>query len=156
MPPCRCYAVWRKTKYSDDWLKNYIFPAEAKNVTADFVTAGTRMACVEMVLAGITTYTDMYYFEDTEAEAAKEVGLRGVLGQTIIGFPAPDYRTWQDALNETERLSTALCEGRSHHPGDCTTRHLFDARRRTDRCPQAGCEVPCAAAHSFGRNRPRA
>lgn len=89
-------------KVLNDWLKHYIFPAEAKNVTAEFVYAGTRMACVEMVLAGITTYTDMYYFEDREAEAAKEVGVRGVLGQTIIGFPAPDYHTWREALNKTE------------------------------------------------------
>ena len=91
-------------KRLDDWLNNYIFPAEAKNVTADFVRAGTRLACVEMVLGGITTYTDMYYFEDTEAEAAKEVGVRGVLGQTIIGFPAPDYRTWREALAGAERF----------------------------------------------------
>jgi 5-methylthioadenosine/S-adenosylhomocysteine deaminase len=90
-------------KRLDDWLNNYIFPAEAKNVTADFVRAGTRLACIEMVLGGITTYTDMYYFEDAEAEAAKEVGVRGVLGQTIIGFPAPDYRTWQEALAGAER-----------------------------------------------------
>ncbi len=90
-------------KRLEDWLHNFIFPAEAKNVNADFVAAGTRLACVEMVLAGITTYTDMYYFEETEAEAAKQVGVRGVLGQTIIGFPAPDYRTWQDALNGAER-----------------------------------------------------
>jgi 5-methylthioadenosine/S-adenosylhomocysteine deaminase len=90
-------------KRLEDWLKNYIFPAESKNVTADFVQAGTRLACVEMVLAGITTYTDMYYFEDAEAEAAKEVGVRGVLGQTIIGFPAPDYRSWQETLTRAER-----------------------------------------------------
>jgi 5-methylthioadenosine/S-adenosylhomocysteine deaminase len=90
-------------KRLDDWLTHYIFPAEARNVTAEFVKAGTRLACVEMVLAGITTYTDMYYFEDAEAEAAKEVGVRGVLGQTIIGFPAPDYRTWQEALAKAER-----------------------------------------------------
>jgi len=56
-----------------------------------------------MVLAGITTYTDMYYFEDTAAETTKEAGLRGVLGQSVIGFPAPDYKTWQDAVAATER-----------------------------------------------------
>ena len=88
----------------EDWLHNYIFPAESKNVTPDFVRWGTRLACMEMVLAGITTYTDMYYFEEVEAEIAKEMGVRGVLGQTVIGFPAPDYKTWQDALQETERF----------------------------------------------------
>ncbi|MBV9301020.1 MAG: amidohydrolase [Acidobacteriaceae bacterium] len=88
----------------EDWLKNFIFPAESKNVSPEFVRWGTRLACLEMVLAGITTYTDMYYFEDVEAETAKEAGLRGVLGQTIIGFPAPDYKNWRETLAATERF----------------------------------------------------
>lgn len=91
-------------KRLEDWLSNYIFPAESKNVSPDFVRWGTRLACLEMVLAGITTYTDMYYFEDVEAETAKEAGVRGVLGQTIIGFPAPDYKTWQETIAATERF----------------------------------------------------
>ncbi|MBV8551362.1 MAG: amidohydrolase [Acidobacteriaceae bacterium] len=86
------------------WLRDFIFPAESRNVSPEFVRWGTRLACLEMVLAGITTYTDMYYFEDSEAEAAKEAGVRAVLGQTIIGFPAPDYKTWQEALAGTERF----------------------------------------------------
>jgi 5-methylthioadenosine/S-adenosylhomocysteine deaminase len=90
-------------KRLEDWLNNYIFPAESRNVNPEFVRWGTRLACLEMVLAGITTYTDMYYFEDAEAEAAKEAGVRGVLGETIIGFPAPDYKSWQEALAATEK-----------------------------------------------------
>jgi 5-methylthioadenosine/S-adenosylhomocysteine deaminase len=70
-----------------DWLEHYIFPAEARNVTPDFVRWGTRLGCLEMLLSGTTTFTDMYYFEDVVAEAAKEAGMRGVLGETIIGFP---------------------------------------------------------------------
>ncbi len=87
----------------EDWLHNFIFPAESKNVTADFVRWGTRLACLEMLQSGITTYTDMYYFEETEAETAKAAGLRGVLGQTVIGLPAPDYKTWNEAIEGTER-----------------------------------------------------
>ncbi len=88
----------------EDWLHNFIFPAESKNVTAEFVRWGTRLACLEMVLAGITTYTDMYYFEEAEAETAREAGVRGVLGQSVIGFPAPDYKTWQQSIAATERF----------------------------------------------------
>lgn len=91
-------------KRLDDWLTNYIFPAESKNVTKDFVRWGTRLACIEMIRGGITTYTDMYYFEEVEAETAKEAGLRGVLGQTIIGFAAPDHKTWREALDATEKF----------------------------------------------------
>lgn len=86
-----------------DWLEKYIFPAEAKNVNAEFVRWGARLACLEMALAGTTTFTDMYYFEDALASATKEAGLRGVLGQTIIGFPAPDYKTPTAALAATEK-----------------------------------------------------
>lgn len=85
-----------------DWLNNYIFPAEAKNVDREFVRWGTRLAALEMALSGTTTYTDMYYFEDTVAEETKAAGLRGVLGETIIGFPAPDFKSPQAALAGTE------------------------------------------------------
>jgi 5-methylthioadenosine/S-adenosylhomocysteine deaminase len=90
-----------------DWLNNFIFPAEARNVDREFVRWGTRLASIEMALSGTTTYTDMYYFEETVAEATKEVGLRGVLGQTIIGFPVADYKTPADALAGTEKFINA-------------------------------------------------
>src|SRR5512140_1692059 len=65
-----------------EWLEKYIFPAEAKNVNPEFVRWGTRLACLEMALGGVTTYADMYYVEEVVAEATKEAGLRGVLGET--------------------------------------------------------------------------
>src|SRR5713226_8226506 len=86
-----------------DWLEKYIFPAEAKNVSAEFVRWGTRLGCLEMLLGGTTTFTDMYYFEDVVAEAAKEAGMRGVLGETIIGFPVADNKTPAEALAFTEK-----------------------------------------------------
>jgi 5-methylthioadenosine/S-adenosylhomocysteine deaminase len=90
-----------------DWLDKFIFPAEARNVDREFVRWGTRLAAIEMALSGTTTYTDMYYFEETVAEATKEVGLRGVLGQTVIGFPAPDYKTPSETLAGTEKFFEA-------------------------------------------------
>ncbi len=87
-----------------EWLEKYIFPAEARNVTADFVRLGTRLAALEMIRSGTTTYTDMYYFEDVVAEATREAGLRGVLGETILGFPAPDNKTVDSALAYTEKF----------------------------------------------------
>src|SRR4051812_33805271 len=89
-----------------DWLEKFIFPAEAKNVSADFVRWGTRLGALEMLLGGTTTFTDMYYFEDVVAEAAKEAGIRGVLGETIIGFPVADNKTPADALVYTEKYLT--------------------------------------------------
>jgi 5-methylthioadenosine/S-adenosylhomocysteine deaminase len=85
-----------------DWLNKTIFPAEAKNVTPDFVLWGTRLACLEMMLSGTTTFVDMYYFEDSVAKAAKEAGMRGILGETMIRFKAPDFATPKDTLRFTE------------------------------------------------------
>jgi 5-methylthioadenosine/S-adenosylhomocysteine deaminase len=85
-----------------DWLQKYIFPAEAKTVTPEFVRVGTRLAALEMIRSGTTTYTDMYYFEEEAGRVTKEAGLRGVLGQTVIGFPVPDAKTPADALTRAE------------------------------------------------------
>jgi 5-methylthioadenosine/S-adenosylhomocysteine deaminase len=87
-----------------EWLEKHIFPAEAKNVDAEFVRWGTRLACLEMKLSGTTTYADMYYFEEVVAEATKEAGMRGVLGQTILSFPSPDSKTPAEGLRRTERF----------------------------------------------------
>ncbi|HEY8147837.1 MAG TPA: amidohydrolase, partial [Vicinamibacteria bacterium] len=89
-----------------DWLTKYIFPAEAKNVSAPFVKTATRLAALEMIRSGTTTFVDMYYFEDQIAEAAKDAGIRGVLGSTVIEVPggAPDAKTVPDALANAERF----------------------------------------------------
>src|SRR5436190_938790 len=76
-----------------DWLQKYIFPAEAKAVSPEFVRTGTRLANLEMIESGTTTFADMYYFEEEVAKATRDAGLRGVLGQTVIQFPVPDART---------------------------------------------------------------
>jgi len=85
-----------------DWLTKFIFPAEAKNVTEAFVTAGTELGVLEMIHGGTTTYVDMYYFEDAVARATKAAGMRGVLGETILDFPTPDSKTVAAALSYTE------------------------------------------------------
>jgi len=93
-----------------DWLEKYIFPAEAKNVDREFVRWGTRLGLLEMALSGTTTFADMYYFEETVAEETKKAGMRGVLGQTVIGFPAPDYKTPEAALAGAEAFLKAYAD----------------------------------------------
>jgi 5-methylthioadenosine/S-adenosylhomocysteine deaminase len=87
-----------------DWLQKYIFPAEAKTVSPELVRTGTRLAALEMIESGTTTFADMYYFEEEVAKAAIEAGLRGVLGQTIIQFPVADAKTPAEALARAERF----------------------------------------------------
>jgi 5-methylthioadenosine/S-adenosylhomocysteine deaminase len=88
----------------NDWLYKYIFPAEAKNVNEEFVRWGTRLAAAEQIRSGVTTYADMYYFEDAVAEETKAAGMRGVLGETFIDFPAPDNKTQAAMLDYTEKF----------------------------------------------------
>ncbi len=88
-----------------EWLQKYIFPAEAKTVSPEFVRAGTRLAALEMIESGTTTYADMYYFEEEIGRATKAAGLRGVLGETIIRFPVADARTPADSLARTEKFA---------------------------------------------------
>jgi 5-methylthioadenosine/S-adenosylhomocysteine deaminase len=86
----------------EDWLQKDIFPAEAKTVSPDFVRIGTRLAALEMIESGTTTFADMYYFEDDIAQAVHEAGLRAVLGQSVIRFPVADAPTPADALRRAE------------------------------------------------------
>lgn len=86
----------------DDWLKNFIFPAEARNVTPQFVYWGTRLAAAEMLLSGTTLFVDMYYFEEEVARAAADSGIRTVAGQSILQFPVPDAKTPQEGLARAE------------------------------------------------------
>ncbi len=85
-----------------DWLTKYIFPAEKATVSPDFVRVGTRLAALEMIESGTTTFVDMYYFEDDIAEATREAGLRAVLGQSVIKFPVADAPTPEAALARAE------------------------------------------------------
>src|SRR5258706_1548316 len=87
-----------------EWLTKYIFPAEAKNVTEEFVRAGTRLGLAEMIRGGTTTYCDMYYFEDAIADETAKAGVRGVLGETIIDFPVADNKTNAEAMAYVERF----------------------------------------------------
>jgi len=87
-----------------DWLTRYILPAESKNVDRNFVFWGALLAATEMLESGTTTFADMYYFEEEVARAISTAGMRGILGQTIIGFPAPDYTTPEEALKGAEQF----------------------------------------------------
>ena len=118
----------------DEWLHSYIFPAEARNVTEDFTAWGTRLAILEMLRGGTTTYADMYYFEDAVARVTKEAGMRGVLGETIIDFPAPDNKTLPQAFEYTQKYldhwkgdSLIVAAVAPHSMYTCSEKTLQDA-----------------------------
>lgn len=88
----------------DVWLMGYMMPVEREFVSPEFVRLGTKLGCAEFIRSGVTTFNDMYYFEDDVAEATAEVGLRAVVGQTVMKFSAPDAESYEDSLALSENL----------------------------------------------------
>jgi 5-methylthioadenosine/S-adenosylhomocysteine deaminase len=123
-----------------EWLTKYIFPAEAKNVTEDFVRVGTRLGLAEMIRSGTTTYCDMYYFEDAIADETFKAGMRGVLGETVIDFPVADNKTNAQAMAYVEKFvsrwkgnSLIVAAIAPHAPYTVSAEHLKAARAFSDR-----------------------
>jgi 5-methylthioadenosine/S-adenosylhomocysteine deaminase len=88
----------------DVWLFGYMFPVESTFVTPAFVRAGSRLACAEMMRGGITTFVDMYYFEEEVARVADETGMRAICGQTVMRLPTPDARSFDEGLERAKRF----------------------------------------------------
>jgi 5-methylthioadenosine/S-adenosylhomocysteine deaminase len=117
------------------WLREDIFPAEAKNVSPGFVYDGTQLAALEMIEGGTTTFADMYYFESDVARAVDQSGLRAVLGETFIDFPVPDHKDLAATLAYMKEF-IAKWKGHSritpaaapHAPYTCSQETLLAAR----------------------------
>jgi len=87
-----------------EWLNDYIFPSEARYVDRELVYWGSTLACAEMIKSGTTTFSDMYIFEEETAQAAKQAGMRCLLGEVLFDFPSPSFKTPAEGLACTERL----------------------------------------------------
>ena len=96
----------------DVWLLGYMMPVERSFVSPEFVRLGTQLACAEMIRSGTTCFADMYYFEDSVAQAVADAGLRGVLGQSVLKFPAPDAASYEESLE----LARAFVQAWKDHP----------------------------------------
>lgn len=87
-----------------DRLKRYLFPLEQRLVDKELTYIGAKYAIAEMLLGGVTTFCDMYYFEDEVAKAAKELNMRGILCETIVNFAAPDSKEAFGGLDYSEKF----------------------------------------------------
>lgn len=118
-----------------EWLQKTIFPAEGKNVSPDFVKAGTLLAALEMIRNGTTTFADMYYFESDVAAAVDQAGLRAVLAETWLDFPVPSAKDREEAKAYTRaflekwkghrRITAAVAP---HAPYTCSKETLLSAK----------------------------
>lgn len=82
----------------DVWLMGYMMPVEREFVSKDFVTLGTQLACAEMIRSGVTTFADMYYFEEDIAKAAADIGMRALCSQSVMKYPTPDAQFFEQSL----------------------------------------------------------
>ncbi len=122
-----------------DWLNNYIFPAEAKNVNPDLAFWGSMLACAEMIKSGTTTFCDMYIFEDETAKAAKQAGMRCLLGEVLFDFPSPNCETPAKGLEYTRMLIEKWADDslvnimvEPHSLYTCSPSLLIDAKALAD------------------------
>ena len=88
----------------DVWLMGYMMPVEREFVTPEFVRLGTKLACAELIRSGVTSFADMYYFEDDVAEVTAEAGMRALCAQSVMKFPTPDSASYEDALDYTRKF----------------------------------------------------
>lgn len=107
--------------YADDlplqkWLLEYIFPAEAKYITAENVKVAARLGMIEMIKSGTTCFNDMYFFEDEIGEEAKRAGMRAVVGEAIMDFPTPSFKTVDEGLAISEYLQEKWADDSIIHP----------------------------------------
>ena len=84
----------------DVWLQGYMWPVEREFASREFVGLGTSIACAELIRSGVTTFNDMYFYEEEVAKATAQAGMRGVCGQSILKFPTPDAKSYEDSMEQ--------------------------------------------------------
>jgi 5-methylthioadenosine/S-adenosylhomocysteine deaminase len=124
----------------NNWLQNYIWPAEAKYINPKTVRLGTQLAIAGMLLSGTTTFNDMYFFEEIVAQTAKAMGMRAIVGEGLLGFATPSCKTPVKGLQYTEQLilkwkgdplvNVAVAP---HAPYTCSADVLTSARALADK-----------------------
>lgn len=95
-----------------EWLNNHIWPAETRHVDAGFVFDGTRLACAEMLRAGVTCFNDMYFFPEASVQAVLTSGMRATVGMITIDFPTAYASDADDYLAK----GLALRDAYNPHP----------------------------------------
>lgn len=102
--PMSLYRGYANDKPLMDWLFKYILPLEAKTVNREMVRLGSSLSIIEMIKSGVTTFNDMYFFEDEVGKVAEQAGVRAYLGEGTVDAPSPSCETVDNFLKYTEDL----------------------------------------------------
>jgi 5-methylthioadenosine/S-adenosylhomocysteine deaminase len=124
------------------WLNEHIWPAEARHVSAQFVTDGTLLACAEMLRGGITCFNDMYFFPEATLDAALQAEMRAAIGMIVVEFPSAyasdpdDYLqkglALRDRFREHALLSFCLAPHAPYTGFECDVPKVATMLWRTD------------------------
>jgi 5-methylthioadenosine/S-adenosylhomocysteine deaminase len=85
-----------------EWLEGHIWPAENQWLSPEFISDAIGLACLEMLKGGVTTYNDMYFYEDAAGETTKKIGMRAVLGVGLLDFPTKSASTTEEYFANAE------------------------------------------------------
>lgn len=89
----------------EKWLSERIFPLEAKFISSEMCRVCGMFGMAELLRSGVTTFSDMYFFEEDVALSAKEINIRAMIGEGVINFPSPAGRTPDETVEYTEFLA---------------------------------------------------
>ncbi len=114
-----------------EWLENYIWPAEAKGINPESVYLGALLSGIESLRSGCNIFADMYFFEDEVAQAAIKLGMRAIIGEAILDFATPNMKTADDGIayskylhqkyHDHELISLSIA---AHSPYACSEENL--------------------------------
>lgn len=95
--------------YADDlplkrWLFEKIFPLEAQYLNPQTAYWGSLLGCLEMIASGTTCFLDGYFFQDETIRAAHKAGLRALVAQGVIDFPAPGVKDPKENISVAKRF----------------------------------------------------
>ncbi len=136
----------------DVWLMGYMMPVEREFVSPEFVRLGTLLACAEQIRSGITTFNDMYYFEEDVAQAAADAGMRAVCGQTVMKFPAPDADFVRRFAPDGAEVHSKVEGPSSDRPGGFPACTVYLHGGNSARHSRPGKGIRCTAPHASRRN----
>lgn len=119
------------------WLQSYIFPMEGRFVDPEFIETGMRLACLEMIRGGTTSFVDMYFYADRGAEIIEQCGLRAILGSPSIDFPSPGFQGWDDSFgaavefvkHHKSKSGRVMAAFAPHAPYTVSAEHMAEVSR---------------------------
>jgi len=110
------------------WLNDYIWPLETKYIDKETVYKASLAGIAEMIHSGITTFNDMYFFEDEVAKAAKDASMRAVVSETLMDGETVNAKSPEEGLAYSEWLIKKWAKERPDKYWRCSSCTLYSVK----------------------------